>query len=109
MTDLAASALNLSGDPTEHSARVLTPDAIEFLRRLHDEFEPIRARLLAARAERHRRLEAGERLDFLSDTESVRKGDWHVASAPPRPRRPTSRDHRSGRPKDDDQRAQLRR
>ena len=83
MTDLAASALNLSGDPTEHSARVLTPDALEFLRRLHDEFNPTRERLLAARAERHVRVQRGERLDFLSDTESVRKGDWRVASAPP--------------------------
>jgi len=83
MTDLAASALNLSGDTTEHSARVLTPDAVEFLRRLHDEFNPTRERLLAARAARHVRVQRGEPLGFLSDTESVRKSDWRVASAPP--------------------------
>ena len=64
-------------------------------------------RLLAARAERHRRLQRGERLDFLSDTESVRKGDWRVASAPRGPRRPASRDHWPRRSKDDDQRAQF--
>ena len=58
MTDLAASALNITGPTTEHSARVLTPEALEFLRRLHDEFNPTRLRLLAARADRHRRVQA---------------------------------------------------
>jgi malate synthase len=82
MTDLAASALNISGDPTENSARILTPEALEFLRRLHDEFDSTRIRLLAARGERHARVQRGERLDFLPDTEWIRTGDWMVAGAP---------------------------
>ena len=39
----------------------------------------------------------------------MRDGDWRVAPAPADLARPPRRDHRPGRPQDDDQRAQLRR
>jgi malate synthase len=61
---------------------VLTPDALEFVGRLHREFNPGRERLLVRRAERHHRLEEGEELRFLDDTEPVRTADWTVAPAP---------------------------
>ena len=38
---------------------------------------------------------------------SIREDDWQVAPAPADLRRPPRRDHRPGRPQDDDQRAQL--
>ena len=41
-----------------------------------------RRELLAARAERQARLDAGERPDFLAETQDVREGDWRVAPAP---------------------------
>jgi malate synthase len=62
--------------------RVLTPDAIEFLGRIHGEFEPRRQEILTARRDRAARMAAGETLDFLADTEEVRKSDWSVAPAP---------------------------
>jgi malate synthase len=61
---------------------VLTPAALDFVTRLHREFNPVRESLLRARAERHQRIQAGEELDFLSDTASVRQGAWQVAPAP---------------------------
>jgi malate synthase len=63
--------------------RVLTPEAVDFLARLADEFEPRRQEILAARRERAARLAAGERLDFLEETTAVRESDWSVAPAPP--------------------------
>ena len=62
--------------------RVLTPDALEFLGRLQREFEPRRQEILAARRERAARVAAGEGLDFLPQTASVRESDWSVAPAP---------------------------
>lgn len=82
MTDLAASALSIAGETTEHSARVLTPEALEFVRRLHDEFNPTREQLLEARTARHQRIQQGERLGFLAETESVRRSAWRVATTP---------------------------
>ena len=72
----------IAGPTTAHSARVLTPEALEFVRRLHRQFNPTRERLLTRRAERRERIRRGERLDFLAETASVRDAQWRVAPAP---------------------------
>ncbi len=48
-----------------HGTEVLTPGALAFVARLHRTFNPRRLELLAARAERQRRFDAGELPDFL--------------------------------------------
>lgn len=62
---------------------ILTPDALALVARLHRAFEPRRRQLLAARAERAKRLDAGERPDFLPETRHIREGDWTIAKIPP--------------------------
>ncbi len=62
---------------------ILTPQALELVARLHRAFEPRRQQLLAARAARAQRLDAGERPDFLPETAQVREGDWRIAPLPP--------------------------
>jgi len=62
--------------------RVLTSEAIDFLARLHREFEPRRRELLGARRERAGRVASGRALDFLAETAEVRQRDWSVAPAP---------------------------
>jgi malate synthase len=61
---------------------ILTRDALELVAKLHRTFEPRRQALLQARVERTRRLDAGERPDFLRETKSVREGDWKIAPLP---------------------------
>jgi malate synthase len=61
---------------------VLTDDALAFVGALHERFEPRRRELLALRAQRRARIAAGETLDFLEETRSIREGDWQVAPAP---------------------------
>jgi malate synthase len=72
----------VTGSSVPGIERVLTPDALDFLARLHREFEPRRQEILAARADRAARVAAGERLDFLAETAQVRESDWSVAAAP---------------------------
>ncbi|MET0382907.1 MAG: malate synthase A [Burkholderiaceae bacterium] len=62
---------------------VLTPEALAFVADLHRTFEPRRQELLAARAARGVRLDAGERPDFLDATSAIRAGDWKIAPLPP--------------------------
>jgi malate synthase len=50
--------------------------------KLHRAFEPRRQTLLAARADLARRLDAGERPDFLAETKAIRDGDWRIAPVP---------------------------
>jgi malate synthase len=61
---------------------ILSPDALALVAKLHRRFEPRRRELLERRAARTRRLDAGERPDFLAETQSVRDGDWSIAPLP---------------------------
>jgi malate synthase len=61
---------------------ILTPEALALVARLHRSFNSRRRQLLAARGERARRLDAGERPDFLAETKHVREGDWTIAPVP---------------------------
>jgi malate synthase len=61
---------------------ILTPEALAFVADLHRRFDPTRKRLLALRAERQKRFDAGETPDFLSETRHVRDGAWKVAPIP---------------------------
>jgi malate synthase len=61
---------------------VLTPDALDFLARLHREVEPVRTSLLEKRAEVAERLRSGGTFDFLSETADARRTGWRVADVP---------------------------
>jgi malate synthase len=62
--------------------QILTPEALALVAKLTREFEPRRQQLLAARADRAKRLDAGERPDFLAETAHIRAGDWKIAPIP---------------------------
>jgi malate synthase len=61
---------------------VLTHDALALVADLHRTFEARRQELLAARAARAKRLDAGEKPDFLAETRHIREGDWKIAPIP---------------------------
>jgi len=61
---------------------ILNSEALALVARLHRAFNPRRRELLAARVERTKRLDAGERPDFLAATKSIRDGNWHIAPLP---------------------------
>ena len=64
-------------------AEILTAEAQRFLTTLARACEGRRQELLARRVERQRRLDAGERPDFLPETRSVREAAWTVAPIAP--------------------------
>ena len=66
----------------EGASELLTADALEFLTELHERFEPRRRSLLAARAERQKRYDAGELPDFSEATADIRGGEWRVGEIP---------------------------
>jgi malate synthase len=61
---------------------VLTPAAVDLLAALHQGFDGVRSSLLAARREAQARFDAGQRPDFLPETQIVREGTWSVRPAP---------------------------
>ncbi len=75
--------LQFSREIQERHKPVLTLDAIAFLAALHRSFDARRQELLALRAARTTRLNAGELPDFLPETEHIRQSEWTVAPLPP--------------------------
>jgi malate synthase len=79
LTELASGVEVIA--PTDDS--ILTPEALDFVGRLHRELNPTRLQLLERRHERQLELDAGALPGFLPETRFVREGDWRVAEAPP--------------------------
>jgi malate synthase len=61
---------------------ILTGEALDFVADLQRAFNNRRKELLAARAARQARFDAGELPDFLAETASIRAGDWKIAPIP---------------------------
>ncbi len=74
--------VEIRGAKAAGQERILSAEAVEFLVHLERSFGPERKRLLAARAERQHRLDAGEKPDFPAETRAIRDGDWTVAPLP---------------------------
>src|SRR5271155_3217217 len=70
------------GEMTPEARQVLTPEALKFVAHLSRTFEKRRQELLEERRARARRLDNGERPDFLAATSAVRDGAWTIAPLP---------------------------
>ncbi len=87
MTDIlvqpARAGIELSGSSQAAYPDILTPEALEFIAALEREFRAERKHLLAQRAERQRRIEAGEMPEFLASTRRIREDTtWRIGSIP---------------------------
>ena len=72
MTISSAAGVEVLGPRLARYDEVLTRPALEFVARLHREFNPRRMELLQARHERQARLDGGELPDFPSETSGTR-------------------------------------
>lgn len=68
--------------PVERAEQILTPDALEFLDKLHERFAHRRDELLLERGLRRNEASTAGRLDFRPETQQVRESQWSVAPAP---------------------------
>jgi malate synthase len=76
--------IEVDGPAGDRYDEILTPQAMDLVATLQRELGPRRAELLAARADRQRRLSAGGTFDFLPDTAHIREDrGWQVAAPAP--------------------------
>ncbi len=80
--DLRLQGIEILAPVPADAAGILSPDALAFVALLERRTRERRRQLLAARAERQRRLDGGELPDFLPQTAHVRDGDWKIAPLP---------------------------
>jgi len=82
MSNSSAAGLEILGPMNPRYAEILTPEACAFVAGLVRRFGPRREQLLAARAERQRRFDAGELPGFLPETAAIRGAAWQVPPPP---------------------------
>src|SRR5947209_956035 len=78
MTTVATAAAVIA----EQHSDVLTAEAVQFLRALHERFDTRRRELLAKRVERQERFDGGGFPHFLPETAEIREAEWTVAPIP---------------------------
>jgi malate synthase len=82
MSVAIASEIEVLARKSGEFSQILTPQALEFVAKLHRKFEPRRQELLAKRAERQKQFDSGTLPDFLPETKKVREAKWSVAPQP---------------------------
>lgn len=75
-------AIQLHAQPKSGCQSVLNSEALSFIAELQVQFNDERLRLLQARKDREKDLQAGKNPTFLEHTASVRDAGWQVGSAP---------------------------
>ncbi|MFC4558711.1 malate synthase A [Virgibacillus kekensis] len=79
---MKSEALNISGKMRERFDEILTDDALDFLEKLHHQFDQRRKSLLDLRTHIQENLNKGNQPDFLKETADIRKGDWTIDPLP---------------------------
>jgi malate synthase len=76
------SSIQILGSMSSAYAEILTPPALDFLVKLHREFDSARDALLKRRSERQAEIDAGAVPDFLPETAAIRESEWQVNPIP---------------------------
>lgn len=74
--------LRIAAPLQQQHASILTPEALYFVKALHDKFNARRLILLAKRKDRQHQLDRGKLPDFLVETAHIRSSEWKVAPVP---------------------------
>ncbi len=74
--------VQITNQISERFDEVLTEDALEFIVKLHNQFDERRRSLLKIRAHLQEQLNKGKELVFLGETAEIREREWTVASLP---------------------------
>ncbi len=74
--------VELVGPQRPETRQVLSPEALDFVGRLHREFNAVREDLLRRRSARQAELAAGVMPEFLATTKQIRDAAWTVAPVP---------------------------
>jgi malate synthase len=74
--------IEIRGEIASGFDKILTPSALALVAKLQRELGQRRIECLKRRQKHQARLDAGQSLDFLTETKHIREGDWTCASIP---------------------------
>ena len=76
------SGVEIKGRMFQEVNEVLTPEAIQFISKLHYLFNPRRLELLKRREKVLREISSGLMPDFIEKTKDIRESNWEITSIP---------------------------
>jgi malate synthase len=79
---LSGEGIELTAPIPQEASSILSPEALRFVASLQRRFGARREELLARRLDVQRRLDRGEKPDFLEETADIRQRNWTVAPIP---------------------------
>lgn len=79
---LTKSNVTIKGEEVPGMETILTPEALNFIEKLHNNFDQRRVKLLEKRQTRQKEIDSGKKLDFLPETKHIRNNNWTIAPLP---------------------------
>ena len=64
-------SIKINGKILPRYGEILSEDALQFVKEIHDKFNSKRLELLAIRKERQYAIDIGEKLDFIEETKKI--------------------------------------
>tara|TARA_Y100000590_G_scaffold101755_1_gene115605 strand:+ start:1066 stop:2655 length:1590 start_codon:yes stop_codon:yes gene_type:complete len=74
--------IKISGKILARYNEIISDDALQLIQEIHEKFNNKRLELLNERKNRQKDIDAGGKLDFLSETKKIRDTDWKIKNIP---------------------------
>ena len=74
--------IKISGKILSRYKEIISDDALEFIRQIHEKFNRKRLELLDQRNVRQKAIDNGDKLDFLKETKKIRDSEWKIKNIP---------------------------
>jgi len=75
-------SIKINGKILPRYGEIISVDALQFIKEIHENFNSKRLLLLEKRKERQKAIDKGDKLDFLNETKKIRDSDWKIKNIP---------------------------
>jgi malate synthase len=75
-------SIKINGKILARYDEIISNEALEFIREIHEKFNSERLKLINERIKRQKAIDDGEKLDFLDETKKIRDSNWKIKNIP---------------------------
>ena len=74
--------IKINGKILPRYKEIISDEALNFIKEIHDNFNSKRLELLKERKKRQANIDEGGKLDFLNETKKIRESNWKIKNIP---------------------------
>ncbi len=75
-------SIKINGNILSRYSEILSDEALDFVKEIHEKFNNSRIELLNERKKRQEAIDNGAKLDFLDETKKIRVSEWKIKNIP---------------------------